>query len=276
MAEHVGPFERVVCGIDGTRESFEAARQASRLVTPGGRLLIVAVVEFYAALEGRWGPQRGHWRMSMTSERRLGDLTAELRRRAAESLAQVTEQLGTGVDVATSVVDGAPAERLRDAAAAEGAGLLAVGTHGGGRLSGLALGEPTTMLLRDPPTSILVARRPFDPGGFPARIVVGLDGSEPSRAALAVAARIGERSGGRVTVVAAEGDDHADAAEIGRMAGPHELVRTTGSAVDALVDAAQTADLLVVGSRGLRGAKALGSVSERVAHRASSSVLVVT
>ncbi len=35
------------------------------------------------------------------------------------------------------------------------------------------------------------------------------------------------------------------------------------------------ADLLVVGSRGLHGAKALGSVSERVAHAAASSVLVV-
>jgi nucleotide-binding universal stress UspA family protein len=35
------------------------------------------------------------------------------------------------------------------------------------------------------------------------------------------------------------------------------------------------ADLLVVGSRGLDGFRALGSVSERVAHEASCSVLVV-
>ncbi len=37
----------------------------------------------------------------------------------------------------------------------------------------------------------------------------------------------------------------------------------------------RTADLLVVGSRGLQGARALGSVSERAAFRADSSVLVV-
>jgi nucleotide-binding universal stress UspA family protein len=37
----------------------------------------------------------------------------------------------------------------------------------------------------------------------------------------------------------------------------------------------ESADLVVVGSRGLRGLKALGSVSERVAHQARSSVLVV-
>jgi hypothetical protein len=45
--------------------------------------------------------------------------------------------------------------------------------------------------------------------------------------------------------------------------------------VDVLVSAARDADLLVLGSRGLHGLRALGSVSERVAHRAPSSVLVV-
>ena len=43
----------------------------------------------------------------------------------------------------------------------------------------------------------------------------------------------------------------------------------------ALVEASETADIIVVGSRGLHGLKALGSVSERVAHRAKCSALVV-
>jgi nucleotide-binding universal stress UspA family protein len=47
------------------------------------------------------------------------------------------------------------------------------------------------------------------------------------------------------------------------------------SPVDALVQAGETSDLLVLGSRGLHGVKALGSVAERVAHQASCSVLVV-
>jgi nucleotide-binding universal stress UspA family protein len=34
-------------------------------------------------------------------------------------------------------------------------------------------------------------------------------------------------------------------------------------------------DLVVIGSRGLHGLKALGSISERVAHQAECSVLVV-
>jgi nucleotide-binding universal stress UspA family protein len=41
------------------------------------------------------------------------------------------------------------------------------------------------------------------------------------------------------------------------------------------VEASGSADLLVVGSRGLHGLRALGSVGERVANQASCSVLVV-
>ena len=46
-------------------------------------------------------------------------------------------------------------------------------------------------------------------------------------------------------------------------------------ALDVLLEAAREVDLLVVGSRGLRGLRALGSVSERVAHQAPCSVLVL-
>ena len=43
----------------------------------------------------------------------------------------------------------------------------------------------------------------------------------------------------------------------------------------AIVSATADADLVVVGSRGLHGLKALGSVSERVAHQARCSTIVV-
>ena len=51
---------------------------------------------------------------------------------------------------------------------------------------------------------------------------------------------------------------------------PHEA-----RALDTLAVASESADLIVVGSRGLRGMRALGSLSERIAHEASCSVLVV-
>lgn len=43
----------------------------------------------------------------------------------------------------------------------------------------------------------------------------------------------------------------------------------------ALVERATSDDLLIVGSRGMRGLRSLGSISEAVAHRAHGSVLVV-
>jgi nucleotide-binding universal stress UspA family protein len=54
-----------------------------------------------------------------------------------------------------------------------------------------------------------------------------------------------------------------------------ELEEREGRAIDVLTTESESADLVVVGSRGLRGLKSLGSVSERIAHRASCSVLVV-
>ena len=54
---------------------------------------------------------------------------------------------------------------------------------------------------------------------------------------------------------------------------PVEQLR--GRAHDAIARVGDGVDLIVMGARGLKGAKALGSVSERVAHKAASSVLVV-
>jgi nucleotide-binding universal stress UspA family protein len=54
-----------------------------------------------------------------------------------------------------------------------------------------------------------------------------------------------------------------------------ELEEQDESAVDLISAASESADLVIVGSRGLHGLKALGSVSERVAHEARCSVLVI-
>jgi nucleotide-binding universal stress UspA family protein len=45
--------------------------------------------------------------------------------------------------------------------------------------------------------------------------------------------------------------------------------------VTALVEHSRTVDLVVVGSRGVHGLRALGSVSERVAHQAHCTALIV-
>ena len=275
MLSDAGGFSRVVCGIDGSREGFEAARQAARLTSPDGRLQLVAVLDFYAALAGRWGPEPPLRRIWDASVSDIDGCFSDLRERARASLALAARQVDGAAEVSTQVVDGDVDVRLLEAVDAESATLLVVGTHGGSRLAGAAFGEATTLLLHEAPVSVLIARSPFEPECFPASIVAGIDGSPEARCALDVAAQLRGRSGGRLTVVAGTRDEDPVVAALDGFEAPHELVISTRRPVDALVAAAQTADLVVVGSRGLHGARALGSVSERVAHRAPSSVLVV-
>ena len=70
----------------------------------------------------------------------------------------------------------------------------------------------------------------------------------------------------------------AQVAEIGKATGgSRALTRPEGNATKEIVETAkeQGASLIVAGRRGLRGIKALGSVSERVVSGAECSVLLV-
>jgi nucleotide-binding universal stress UspA family protein len=74
-------------------------------------------------------------------------------------------------------------------------------------------------------------------------------------------------------VLAATQDSRLDL-DAARESSP-DLQEEARAPVDALLAASKEADLVVVGSRGLHGLKALGSVGERVAHGAECPVLVV-
>jgi nucleotide-binding universal stress UspA family protein len=101
---------------------------------------------------------------------------------------------------------------------------------------------------------------------------VGYDGSAAAGAALNLALELGARLDAPVAAVVAGG-----AAADFEVAGdtPAKVHVDEREPVDALLDAATSCDLLILGARGLPGVRALGSVSERVAHRAPTSVLVV-
>ena len=78
--------------------------------------------------------------------------------------------------------------------------------------------------------------------------------------------------GGTVEVVTATGGK-----AIEREAAWTDRVETWDPAhpVAALVERSRTVDLVVVGSRGVHGIRTIGSVSERVAHQAHCTALVV-
>ncbi|MGZ8708280.1 MAG: universal stress protein, partial [Gaiellaceae bacterium] len=105
-------------------------------------------------------------------------------------------------------------------------------------------------------------------------IVVGVDGSPESAAAYAAARHLAQRFGAKLWPVVAHGGKGVDRHLAETIAGTqHDDL--LDEPVTALVAATADADLLIVGSRGLHGLKSLGSVSERVAHQARSSVLIV-
>jgi nucleotide-binding universal stress UspA family protein len=248
-------FERIVVGVDGSPEAFDVARQAARLLAEEGRLLLVEVVS-----PGEAAPAGE----AITSS--VEAIEAEAR----GEVEHVRAELGTGE---VEVLEGALVPTLLKELRAADATLVALGKPHHGRLTGILAVDITTKMLHDAPCSVLVARPAAEPEHFPRSIVVGLDGTPASLAALEAAREVARRTGASLTALVADPDGHVDREAIDRVLDGVPLVEVRGSAVDALADA--DADLLVLGSRGLHGLKALGSVSERVAHRARCSVLVV-
>jgi nucleotide-binding universal stress UspA family protein len=249
-------FERIVCGLDETPQSLDAVRQAARLRSPTGRLHVLTAVHLGSAAATGWSATR---------------VSNELQQEAEDALGRALELSGEG---ATSrLVDGPPARSLLSELDREQATLLSVGSHSHHRLPGIVLGHVATTILHEAPCSVLVARPPKNSETFPRSIVVGIDGSPQSEAAYAVALQLAARFDASLTPLAAYGGKYIDTDALGRAVPDLDLDHR--HAVEALVAAAAHADLLVVGSRGLHGLRALGSVSERVAHRAACSVLVI-
>jgi nucleotide-binding universal stress UspA family protein len=249
-----GLLDRILCGVDATPESLEALRQAEKLREPDGSLSVLTVLEVATSAQAGWAATFAATQLEEEAKAALDAAKAEV----ADATFRTVE--GRADQVLVAEAEGAEAT------------LVAVGTHERSRAVGIALGSVATTLLHSAPCSVLVARS-CPPDEFPRSIVVGLDGSAESAVAAALAFDLGRRFGVETRPVAVRGGKDFDLAAVhGIAAGA--LVED-GDPVDVLVSAAGSADLLVVGSRGLRGVRALGSVSERVAHRAPCSVLVV-
>jgi nucleotide-binding universal stress UspA family protein len=271
-------FSRILVGIDGSEASLEAAEQAARLVEPAGELTLFGVYNSELTLVAGLGRAEPLY-LDDDADRESTELRLDTARVRIPASVAVETRTGRGL---------AWHELLREAERGQDS-LIAVGSHGRGRVLGALLGSTATAIIHRAPCSVFVARAPTV--SFPGSIVVGVDGSPESLAAAEAAAKLAGRYGAKVHALAATGDGPLDVdglvelrerfeaiTEVGfapRLEAASMLRWSTRPPVEALLEASAGADLLVIGSRGLGRLAALGSVSRRLAHQARCSVLIV-
>jgi nucleotide-binding universal stress UspA family protein len=255
-------FGSVLCGVERSRSDRETARQAAVLAGTAPVHLLCAWYDVGTGLAAQ----------ATMSEDSAKKALAKARHAAGLVSSDVHAQAVMREDVTEALLDEAPRHDL-----------VVVGDHGVHRPAGVAVGAVATNLAHRVTVPLLVAR-PAD-RSFPRHLLVASDGSGCAHTAVRLAARVARQHGSRMTLVHVEGetDDRRrrgfaeDAARLYEELGVEPtIVYERGDAAEAIVRTAEgeSADLVVVGARGLTGVKAFGSVSERVVHEAPCSVLV--
>jgi nucleotide-binding universal stress UspA family protein len=252
-------FGRVLVGVDGSGEALEAARQAA--VLADGPVTLLGVYDIAPTLVGATGPYVPTYYDEDYQ-----------REKAEDAVGTAREALQGTVSPTGKIVRGRSWDALLREIDRDHDTLVAIGSHGAGRARGFFVGSTATELIHKAPCSVLVARKTTE--AFPTRIVVGVDGSPESAVAYSAARDLAERFGADLSPVVAHGGKGVDERMVG-MVVDHHHEDLPEEPVQALVGPATDADLIVVGSRGLHGLRSVGSVSERVAHQARCTVLVV-
>ena len=278
----------VVVGVDGSASALDATAWAAREAQRHG--VALRVVTAFGWPED--------W---VAGGRPAGVATREIFLTAARArLATAVETAraaAPGLEVTDELVQDRPVPAL--AAAGRDARVLVVGQRGLGGLAGLVLGSVAAALALHARCPLVVVGAEV-PDGAGRPVVVGVDGSAAGEAALGFAFDAAAARGvtlsavhawavpvGVPVVASAHATLAASEAEVlaERLAGwgekyPEvavERVLLHGSAGRVLVEQSETAQLVVVGSRGRGGAASLllGSVSHAVVHRAHCPVVVV-
>jgi nucleotide-binding universal stress UspA family protein len=217
---------------------------------------------------------------------------------------QVKKIEGLGGTVAQArLSEGGAGEEIVALAEEIGAGLIAVGSRGRGRIRRLLLGSVSDAVVRNAHYPVIVVR--WKPVVFPAKILLATDGSEEATLAAQTAADLSERTGSELHLIhvgempllyhperhgyGAEYEEREKEArqlleaQVERMkaAGATEAQAhlSMGRADEEIVVLAERlgADLVAMGSRGLGGVRRamVGSVSDSVVRHAHCPVLMV-
>lgn len=260
-------FADVLCAVDGSRAGMAAVRMAANLAGPAGHLTLLTVTA-----ESGSG---SHYTVAAISPSR------------AEGMLRRAKRIANDVGVASSgEVDheGPPVEVILKHARKHD--LLAIGAPATSWLGGMLIGGVAAAALSQFTTPMLVARRSFSGTLKGRQLLVASDGGEGSDELVELTGRLALSQGARVALVNALGPEskmnplaiQQQAGTLERMLpGASEAIIEPGKPVDVIMSAAKSrkAAILVIGSRRLSGLRALGSVSRRVAHDASCSVLLV-
>ncbi|MCU1653855.1 MAG: UspA protein [Pseudonocardia sp.] len=280
----------VVVGVDGSEQALHAVRWAAREAESLETSLQLTSALGYAA------DVRGSRRMGNS----FYDIVVENTRHDLAAASAAARTAAPSIEIGRKLCDGHPARVLARMSA--GAALVVVGHRGLSGLPGLFAGSVAARLAATAHCPVVVIREPAVPEGAPTHrsIVVGVDGSELSDAAVRFGFETADRRG--VPLVAVHSwlvaPDSARTPPVDwesvRISGEALMARCVGGwsekypevvvhrvllrdhPVHALLTQSAQAQLLVVGSRG-RGAVAgtlLGSVSQAVLHQASCPVAV--
>src|SRR5690349_2093984 len=246
------PFARILCGVNGARPARHAVEQALALAGSGAHVHFVAVCD-----------------VAGVGATRTGTLGIP---RGKDALAMAQEQArDAGVDATAALVHHSDASRHLIALAAEH-DLLVVGSAGHSRAATIAIGGTAGLAAHTAAVPVLVARA-APPGG---PIVAATDGHAAGRHVVEIAARLA----GTRPLVLVHAHGHGGGAErhelgveaaaaLERTGRDPVVVTEHEHPVDLILRTAQESDasLIVIGSRGRAGLRALGSVSERVSAR---------
>jgi nucleotide-binding universal stress UspA family protein len=299
MSEHTGPFTSVLVPYDGSDPAKTALSLALALASAGATLTILNVVDETPVMNASASSV-----MAYDPTPLFEALDVQGRTLLAEATARCANAT---IRPKTALVHDRPVAGILAAAEEHACDLIVMGTHARGALEQAFVGSTTVGILQASHVPVLTTRAGTPSDAPFATLLVAIDDSDASDAAVALAGTLARTLGSRLiaTNVADTSRLYANAGTYGFDPGPLEaqlsgesaavvsaalqhaniavgavdVALVEGPPARAILDAARDrhATAVVMGSHGRRGIRhlLLGSVAEHVVREATLPVLVV-